>query len=275
MLTATVMALTAAVLHAAWNVRVKTREDRFLAMWGQCLAGAGVCLLVLLVTGPPASAAWPYLAASAVVHLLYVLSLVRAYDLGDFSLAYPFARGGGAVGAAIGGWALLDDDLRGWSWLAIGVVGIGLLTFAPRRASWQPIAGAAVVAVTISAYTLIDSAGARETSGLAYPMATFVGLATTVSIWGLARGRAPELARAWRGQWRSHLWAGTASAAAYALVLAAVRLAPVGYVTVLRESSVLLGALAGTVMLHEPLGRARLRSAAVVFGGLALLVVAR
>ena len=58
-------------------------------------------------------------------------------------------------------------------------------------------------------------------------------------------------------------------------MLAAVRLAPVGYVTVLRESSVLLGALAGTVMLHEPLGRARVRSAAVVFGGLALLVVAR
>ena len=195
MLTATVLALTAAVLHAAWNVRVKTSDDRFLAMWGQCVAGAACCLVVLLVTGPPDAAAWPYLAASAAVHLLYVLSLVRAYDLGDFSLAYPFARGGGAVLAAIGGWALLDDDLRGWSWLAIGIVGVGLLTFAPRRASWRPIAGAAVVAVTIATYTLIDSAGLRDAGGLAYSMATFVGLATTVSIWGLARGRGPELAR--------------------------------------------------------------------------------
>jgi drug/metabolite transporter (DMT)-like permease len=274
-ITATVLALSAAILHAAWNLRVKTSDDRFLAMWGQSIAGAAVCVIVLLLTGPPAATAWPYLAASAVIHLLYVLALVRAYDLGDFSLAYPFARGGGAVGAAIGGWALLEDQLRGVSWLAIGVVGIGLLTFAPRRASWRPIAGAAEVALTISVYTLVDSAGSREAGGLAYSMATFVGLASTVSIWGLARGRGPELARAWSARWRSHLWSGTASAAAYSLVLAAVRLAPVGYVTVLRESSVLFGALAGTVMLQEPLGRSRVRSAVVVFVGLALLVAVR
>jgi drug/metabolite transporter (DMT)-like permease len=275
MLTATALALTAAVLHAAWNLRVKRSADRFLAMWGQSAAGGAVCVLVLAVTGLPAREAWPYLAASAVVHLGYVLALVRAYDLGDFSLAYPFARGGGAVGAAIGGWALLDDDLRGWSWVAIALVGVGLLTFAPRRASWGPIAGAAVVAVTITAYTLVDSAGSREAGGLAYSMATFVGMATIVSLWGLATGRRRALAAAWAVDWRSHLWAGVASATAYTLVLAAVRLAPVGYVTVLRESSVLLGALAGSLVLDEPLGRSRVRSAGIVFGGLALLVVSR
>lgn len=275
MIFATFLALGAAVLHAAWNVRVKRSGDRFLAMWGQCAAGGLCCLAVLLALGPPPSEAWPYLGASAVIHLLYVLALVRAYDLGDFSLAYPVARGGGAVGAAIGGWTLLDDDLHGWSWVAIALVGVGLLTFAPRRASWVPIAGAAVVAVTIAAYTLVDSAGSREAGGVAYSMCTFVGLATTVSIWGLATGRARELAAAWSTSWRSHLWAGAASATAYALVLAAVRHAPVGYVTVLRESSVLLGPLAGTVLLDEPLGRSRGRSAMVVFGGLALLIAVR
>lgn len=275
MITATFLALGAAVLHAAWNVRLKRSDDGFLAMWGQSAAGGTCCLAVLLVVGPPPSAAWPYLAASAMIHLAYVLALVRAYDLGDFSLAYPVARGGGAVGAAIGGWALLDDDLHGWSWVAIALVGVGLLTFAPRRASWVPIAGAAVVAVTIAAYTLVDSAGSREAGGVAYSMCTFVGLALVVSIWGVATGRTGELAAAWPTSWRSHLWAGVASATAYALVLEAVRRAPVGYVTVLRESSVLLGPLAGTVLLHEPLGRSRARSAVVVFGGLALLIAVR
>lgn len=272
MITATVLALAAAVLHAAWNLRVKRREDRFLAMWGQSLAGGLCCAAILVVTGLPESGALPYLVVSAVVHLAYVLALVRAYDLGDFSLAYPFARGGGAVLAAVGGWALLDDRLHSLSWAAIALVGVGLLTFAPRRASWRPIAGAAVVAVTIGAYTLVDSAGSREAGGLAYSMCTFLGLATTVSIWGVATRRTRDLALGWPAHWRSHLWAGAASATAYTFVLAAVRLAPVGYVTVLRESSVLLGALAGSVVLHEPLGRSRMRSATVVFGGLVLLI---
>lgn len=275
MITATALALTAALLHAAWNLRVKRSEDRFLAMWGQSAAGGAGCLAVLLVTGPPGAEAWHYLGVSALVHLGYVLALVRAYDLGDFSLAYPFARGGGAVGAALGGWLLLDDHLSKGGWAAIALVGVGLLTFAPRRASCLPIAGAAVVAVTIAGYTLIDSAGSREAGGLAYSMATFVGTALMVSLWGLATGQGRAFASAWSSAWRSHLWAGAASAVAYSMVLTAVRLAPVGYVTVLRESSVILAAVAGTVVLREPFGRARLRSTGIVFGGLALLVALR
>ena len=52
------------------------------------------------------------------------------------------------------------------------------------------------------------------------------------------------------------------------MVLAAVRLAPVGYVAALRESSVVLGAVGGWLLLHERLGRARLVSSVVVAAGL-------
>ena len=62
---------------------------------------------------------------------------------------------------------------------------------------------------------------------------------------------------------------------AYSMVLAGVRLAPVGYVASLRESSVVLGAAAGWLLLHERLGRARLASALVVTAGLVLLVASR
>ena len=65
------------------------------------------------------------------------------------------------------------------------------------------------------------------------------------------------------------------STLAYSMVLAAGRLAPVGYVAALRESSVVLGAAAGWLLLNERLGRARLISAAVVAAGLVLLVATR
>ena len=68
---------------------------------------------------------------------------------------------------------------------------------------------------------------------------------------------------------------GLASVIAYSMVLAAVRLAPVGYVASLRESSVVLGAAAGWLFLHERLGRARVLSSVVVAAGLILLIASR
>ena len=57
------------------------------------------------------------------VHVPYLLLLAAAYEHGDFSVAYPVARGSGAVLAALGGVVLLDDDLsavrRHWRSLTV------------------------------------------------------------------------------------------------------------------------------------------------------------
>ena len=57
------------------------------------------------------------------------------------------------------------------------------------------------------------------------------------------------------------------------MVLLAMRHASVGYVAMLRESSVVLGALIGWLVLREPLGGRRLVSSAVVVVGLLALIV--
>ena len=75
--------------------------------------------------------------------------------------------------------------------------------------------------------------------------------------------------------WRRFTVMGIASAVTYGMVQAAFRLAPVGYVTALRESSVVLAAFAGTHMLGEEGGRRRIVASGVVLGGLILLIVAR
>lgn len=275
MVLATIFALMAAALHAGWNLRVKVSEDRFIALWGQFAAAGVVCGLAMVVTGLPARVSWPWIALSASIHLPYVLSLARAYDAGDFSLAYPLARGGGALMAAVGGLLLLDDRLSVLGWLAIATVTCGLVSFVRPGTSWHSIRWALAVAVLIGGYTLADAAGARRTEGLAYVLGTFVATAVVVSVWGVATGRAATLRQSLSTSWQRHLTSGLASAAAYGLVLYAVRWAPVGYVTALRESSVVLAALAGWHYLSEGLGRARVASATVVGSGLVLLVIAR
>ena len=52
----------------------------------------------------------------------------------------------------------------------------------------------------------------------------------------------------------------------YALVLG-----PMAHVAALRETSVLFGALMGTLLLGEPFGRRRVIAAAVIVAGLALM----
>ena len=275
MLLATVFALAAAALHAGWNLRVKASEDRFVALWGQFVMAGAVCAAGLAVTGLPARDAWPWLALSACIHVAYVVSLARAYGAGDFSLAYPMARGGGAMVAAIGGVAFLDDQLSALGFVAIAVITGGLVSFVRPGTSWDSIRWALLVALLIGCYTLADAVGARRTEGVAYVLGTFVATAVTVSAWGLATGHLTNLRRSLAVSWRSHLTGGLAAAAAYGLVLYAVRWAPVGYVTALRESSVVLAALAGWRLLAEGFGRARLASATVVVTGLVLLVVAQ
>jgi drug/metabolite transporter (DMT)-like permease len=78
-----------------------------------------------------------------------------------------------------------------------------------------------------------------------------------------------------RVSWPRHLVSGICLATAYSIVLVAVRYASVGYVATLRESSVVLGAALGWLLLKERLGGRRLVSAVVVTAGLIALVISQ
>ncbi len=275
MLTATLLALAAAVLHAGWNFLIKTGEERGLAAWAQFLWGAVLAWPLLVVVGLPGWEALPYLAGSSLVHVVYLLALVRAYGHGDFSVVYPIARGSGALLAAIGGVLLLDDHLGAWSWVAIAVVVAGVLMLVGRDAHVPTVAWALFTGVTIGAYTVIDSGGARNTAGLPYGLTLMSATAVTLSVVNVSRGRLPALRVVMRRSWRRHAVAGACTTAAYTLVLVAVRYAPVGYVATLRESSVLIAALLGWLVLKEPLGERRTTAAAVMTAGLILLIATR
>jgi drug/metabolite transporter (DMT)-like permease len=273
MLTATLLALASAGLHATWNFLVKTGEDPGDQAWGQFVFGAVLAWPVLVVVGLPGTAAVPYLVASSAVHVVYVLALVRSYGHGDFSLAYPLARGSGALLAAIGGVVLLDDVLRGLSSVAIAVVILGIVVLVGRTVEGLTVGWALFTGLTIGTYTLIDSAGARRTDGVQYGLTLMTGAALMLTAMKLSRGRGASFGASFSRSWPRYLLAGACTTAAYTAVLAAVRLAPVGYVATLRESSIVIAALLGWLVLKEALGRRRLAATLVMTTGLALLIV--
>ncbi len=275
MTAATLLALGSAAFHATWNLLIKTSDRRLLAAWGQFLVGGLLFVPVLLVIGVPEAKALPFLLASSAIHVAYVLALVRAYEYGDFSFAYPIARGGGALLAAVGGVLFLGDVLSGLAWLAIAVVVGGLASLVNPHVTRTAMLWAGLTAVTIGIYTTLDAAGARRSNGFSYGITLVLGAGVALSALLVATGRVGDIGPAVRTEWRRYLVGGVCATLAYSMVLAGVRLAPVGYVAALRESSVVLGAGAGWLFLHERLGRARLASASVVATGLVLLILWR
>ncbi|MFM8484350.1 MAG: hypothetical protein ACKOBT_13515, partial [Actinomycetota bacterium] len=85
MITATLLALGAAILHAGWNLVVKQSGDRWLALWGLFSAGGLIGLpyaVAATVSGDLDAVAWSWAAASGFVHTVYIARLARTYESG-------------------------------------------------------------------------------------------------------------------------------------------------------------------------------------------------
>ncbi len=264
------LVLLAAGLHASWNLVVKASRDRLVAAWMQTTIGALVFLPVLVVQGLPTQ--WRSLSVSAVLHLGYALTLVAGYDRGDLSVVYPIARGTAPLLVTAGAALFLDDRPALLGVVAVGLIAGGILGTV-RRATGG-VAWAVACGGFIAAYTLVDGAAVRSGGGpLRYVVCLIALNAVTLFAAIAVRGRVPALGATLRSDGWRNAFGGAASVAAYALVLTAARSAPLGLVSAVRETSVVLGALGGWLLLREPLGPSRVAASAVIAAGIVLLVI--
>jgi len=274
MLTATLLALAAAVLHAAWNLWVKQSDQPWISLWGQMTMAAVISIVVITANGGVDHPAWKQAILSGLIHTVYVIALARAYTLGDFSVTYPIARGTGALLAAIGGVLFLNDHLSILMVLGICVSAVGILILA-GPANNAHVYAALVVAVTIGLYSNVDSSGSRTMGGNFYPFLIFITCSIGLTTYGIVTSRGPTMLAAMRTTWPRFTLAGVASLLTYWMVLRAVQTAPVGYVTALRESSVVIVAFVGTHVLKESDKKRKIIAAFVVLAGLVVLVIGR
>jgi drug/metabolite transporter (DMT)-like permease len=273
------LALGAAFLHAGWNVLLAGARDS-AATTGALLA-FGMLLLapaVVLTGAEVSSAALPFVAASAALELAYFVLLARAYGGGELSVVYPVARGSApvvvlVVGAVGLGAALSVPAALGVLLVAAGVLLIAAAPLRPRGATEsgreprRDVFFGLAIALPIAGYTLVDSEGLDYADPLAYLLAVTAICAVGFCGGLLVAGRGPEL-RAALGI-RSALTAA-AVFGAYALVLAALELAPAASVAAVRESSVVIAALLAWLFLGEP---RRLGAAALVCAGVAAIAL--
>lgn len=269
------LVLTAAVLHAGWNAMVKAGNDRALILACVAIAHTVVGAAMIALAPAPAPASWPYIAASGALHYLYYILLFLAYRIGDLSQVYPIARGLSPLLVSIGAFLFAGEllSLPAAAGIALISGGIALLSFAGRRApTAQPAALAAAVStgVVIASYSLVDGIGVRlSESAFGYTGWLFVSEALVVAV--VARRRWGQLRPLARPIATYTLLAGVSAVSAYALVIYANLLAPLGAVSAVREVSVVVAAGIGVLIFGERPWKSRVFAAAAVTAGVVLL----
>jgi drug/metabolite transporter (DMT)-like permease len=269
---AALLALGSALLHAGWNLIVKAGRDPLVFIWAVFASSTVVAIPVLVVLGWPPAEAWPFLLSSSLLQLGYVFTLSAAYRATDLSVAYPIARGLAPMLVTIGAWIALDDVLGVIPLIGVLLVSVSLMVIARGSGGGSGIGWALLTGITISGYTLIDTAGVRRADeSIRYVAALFFSVAvlSTVAVF-LTRSRS-LLVELVRGNGIRMLVSGSLAIGAYGLVLAAARLGPIGLVASLRETSAIFGTLFGWLVLREPFGPRRTVSAVGVALGGALL----
>jgi drug/metabolite transporter (DMT)-like permease len=267
---ALLLALAAAFVHAGWNLLLSGSEDTHSATAVALVTGAIVFAPVAAITWRLDSSAWPYIAASSSLELLYLVLLATAYAVAAMGFVYPIARGSAPVIVLIAG-ALVSTGHPSAA-AAAGVVlvafGIVLVRGVGQEHRPRDLAMALAIGACIAAYTLVDKHGVTHANPLAYLQVVF-SIAAIAYLVGALRVRGPAAVRAAVSP--SSMLAGVGFFGSYALTLAALKLAPAATVAAVRESSVVIAAAALILTGREPAGRGRVAGATLVAAGVALI----
>jgi len=150
------------------------------------------------------------------------------------------------------------------------VVAVGIVLVRGIGASGRPrdLGLALAVGACIAGYTLVDKHGIVHAAPLTYLI--FV-LGLPAIGYALAVWRVRGTAALRTAVNRSTALAGIGMFAAYALALAALRLAPAASVAAVRESSVVMATVFLAITGRDKIGPERLAGAIVVVAGIALI----
>ena len=268
------LVLFGALLHATWNAIIKAGTDKSLDAALVSAGGAAAALPLLPFLPLPASAAWPFIGASAILQFAYFQLVAAAYRAGDIGLVYPLMRGVAPLIIVSTSSFILKETLSGGALIGTMTICAGILTlaFEARKGSRRAIVLALANAVVIATYTYVDGIGARA-SGNSISYTLWMALLPPILLfaWAISQRGLNAVAAHVRYNWWRGLIGGGGSIASYGLALWAMTKAPVAMVAALRETSILFALVISVVILKERSSIWRYIAGAIIAGGVLVL----
>jgi len=277
-------------MHAGWNLIARDQRGSDIlirALFTISVIGLIPALAAEFISAPVLPVAWGYLIVAGVFQGLYFIGLSLGYRTGDFTLVYPLARGLPAVLVA------LADLARGnppstLGWLGIALVAVGavvlplnsLREFNVARYWNRALFWTLLTALATVGYSVADSAAATTVMPPGALTALRYGVYEMFLSWafyrlflGLFRLSASD------GQptnWPRTLIVGGLLFGAYGLVLWAYQLsAHTSYVVALRQFSIVIGVITGSLIFRERAPGLRIAAAITITLGGVCIALAR
>jgi drug/metabolite transporter (DMT)-like permease len=285
------LVLLAGLIHASWNIAAKKAggDARFAAFTGTVMMVFWAPLGIWLGIGELprwGRNEWLLVFASAVLHTLYYIILLRGYRKADLTVVYPLARGSGPLLSSVAAVVLLGEQISAFGVMGIAGVVCGVFLIAGGPGLWRkahdPVQRVRVrkgmvygvlSGAFIASYTVVDGYAVKFM--LISPiLLDYIGNLFRMGMLApvVLRDR-PAAAALWKKQWKYALYVGIISPVSYVLVLYAMKTAPLSHVAPAREVSMLFAALIGGHLLGEGDRAMRLLGAAFIAAGVMALAL--
>ncbi len=274
------LGMGSAVTLAGANTFVKAAKDILGARAVMALSSAVLIFPAALFVPLPSQQTWMILALSLPAHWLYQTALVRALSRGDLSLVFPVMRGSAPLLTAVAAAIVLGEHLSPLAILGLAVASLAAVVFAlpeknfggSRKVRNSALLWAVATGACVAIYNVIDAQGVRSGPSQ-WSFIVWLFLLDWIGINTIAfatRGRRQFVASARAALWPG-LGAGVCSLASFSMALYGFSIAPVAYMSAMRETAVVFGALMGWWFLREGFGVRRTFAAILLAGGLSLL----
>lgn len=274
------LGLGSAVTLAGANTFVKAARDILGGRAVMAFTSAILMLPFVFVAPLPNPQTWMILGLSLPAHWLYQTALVRALSRGDLSLVFPVMRGSAPLLTAIAASFVLGEHLSPLAITGLTVASLATIVFAlpeknfdgSRKVRNSALLWAMATGACVAIYNVIDAQGVRSgPSQWSFIVWLFVldwiGINTIAFF---TRGRKAFMASARAALWPG-IGAGVCSLISFSMALYGFSIAPVAYISAMRETAVVFAAIMGWWFLREGFGVRRTLAAIILAAGLGLL----
>lgn len=265
--------MASALLHASWNAIARSHSDPGAIMVSAVMASGLMNIPLLLITGPPPPAAWPWLLGGVVINSIGIRAAMVAYNRMSYGLAYPIMRAGIPLLALPTAIMLFAE----WPTMggAVGVLlislAIMLLAYIASKAGKAELSGvgfALLAALCGAGYVTADAMGVRLSPSIwSYAAAVAAGNAVVLAIMMQLEGRNPV--RLLTANAPRAFLVATISTSSFFLYVWALNITPVALAAALRETSVLFATAIAAVFLKEKIGPLHWCAALMALAGIA------
>ncbi|MEL7566707.1 MAG: EamA family transporter [Dehalobacterium sp.] len=278
--------LLAAIIHSIWNLLAKRSIHKHVFIWlGLCASSIFFLIPFCYFYKPFSPQGWRYILLSGLLEGIYYYFLGAAYRQGEISQVYPIARGSAPLWVTIFAICFLHEEisLQGFMGILLILAGINLMYFKPYLQKgfhelWNALKEksakyALITGISIACYQVVDKKGVSYVDPFIYIYLVFV--VSAIALAPVMLKRKPAIKEELVKNKISILTVGIMNLTAYGLVLLAMTSSKVSYVSSVRELSVIITPVLGTILLKEFFTWDKIIGSVLIFFGIFSIALVR